>query len=65
MDEMEKMERDGRVVVGEIAGELVKLGTAWLRYGLSVGESSLEASARTLQGTARVLGRIAARIRND
>lgn len=66
MDSIEtNNQKAAMTAVAELATEVVKVGAAWLRYGLSVGESSLEASARSLESTARVLGRVAARIRND
>jgi len=41
---------------------LLSVGGAWARYGLSVGRSALETSARTLETTAAALGDMAERI---
>jgi len=41
---------------------LLSVGGAWARYGLSVGRSALETSARTLETTAAALGEMAERI---
>jgi len=43
--------------------DLGKLGASWVRYGLTVGESSMQASARTLDEAARSLRKVAERIR--
>jgi hypothetical protein len=45
-----------------IVAELIAVGDQWIRYGLTVGEQSLRATARTLEGTARLLGEIAGRL---
>jgi hypothetical protein len=49
----------------QLAASLVALGTAWLRYGLAVGESSLKTSAHTLESTARLFAEVADRLRAD
>lgn len=38
---------------------LVGVGAAWARHGLSIGRTSLEASAKTLETTAELLGKLA------
>ncbi len=40
--------------------ELARIGAAWARYGLTIGETALKTSADTLAGTARVLHELAA-----
>ena len=44
--------------------DIGKLGASWVRYGLTVGESSMQASARTLDEAARAIRKVADRIRN-
>ena len=39
---------------------LVDLGRLWARHGLGVGRASLETSAKSLQATATLLGRLSA-----
>jgi hypothetical protein len=43
----------------EIVGALYSVGSAWARYGLTVGRAALETSARSLEVTASALGQIA------
>lgn len=43
----------------ELTKNLLDLGTIWARYGLGVGKSALETSARSLQATAKILGGLA------
>ena len=47
----------------ELARLLLGAGAAWARYGLSVARASLDASARTLEATAGVLGALSDHIR--
>jgi hypothetical protein len=47
-------------VAETLVSALVGTGAAWARYGLTIGRASLEASARTLEGTAALLGSLAA-----
>jgi hypothetical protein len=49
----------------ELVQDLGKLGATWVRYGLSVGESSMQTSARTLDDAARALSKVADRLRNN
>ena len=49
----------------ELAGDLGKLGKSWIRYGLTVGESSMQASAHTLDEAADALRKVAERLRTD
>ena len=49
----------------ELALELGTLGKSWIRYGLTVGESSLQASAHTLDEVAAALRKVAERVRTD
>jgi hypothetical protein len=49
----------------ELVRDLGKLGAGWVRYGLSVGESSMQTSAHTLDEAARALGKLADRLRNN
>ena len=47
----------------ELAVDLGKLGADWMRHGLEVGESSVHASARSLDEVAGALRRLADRMR--
>jgi hypothetical protein len=49
--------------VSDLAAGLIAVGTGWLRYGLSIGESSLKTSAHTLTSTAQLLAQVADRLR--
>ena len=49
----------------ELVSDLGKLGAGWVRYGLTVGESSMQASARTLDEAAQALRKVAERLRKD
>jgi hypothetical protein len=49
----------------ELAGDLGKLGKSWIRYGLAVGESSMQASAHTLDELAEALRKVGERLRAD
>jgi hypothetical protein len=42
-----------------LVSALTSLGSAWARYGLTVGRTALENSARSLQITATALGKLA------
>ena len=48
----------------ELVRDLGKLGKGWVRYGLTVGESSMQTTAHTLDEAAAALVKLAARIRN-
>ena len=48
----------------ELVTDLGKLGATWVRHGLSVGESSMQTGARSLDEAARALRKIADRLRN-
>jgi hypothetical protein len=48
----------------DLVRDLGKLGAGWVQYGLSVGESSMQTTARSLDEAARALGKIADRLRN-
>ena len=43
-------------------GELVNTGISWAQYGLTMGQQSLQATARTLENTSSMLGALATRI---
>jgi hypothetical protein len=43
----------------QLLGALAAVGGAWARYGLTVGRTALETSARTLEATATALGQLA------
>ncbi|HEX8952124.1 MAG TPA: hypothetical protein VF945_09790 [Polyangia bacterium] len=49
----------------ELAEDLGKLGKSWIRYGLTVSESSMQASAHTLDEAAEALRKVAERLRAD
>ncbi len=44
-----------------LVGDLFGIGRTWAAHGLTVGRSALEASARSLDVTARMLGDLARR----
>jgi hypothetical protein len=44
--------------VNEITDEIMELGAIWARYGLLVGRSAMDAYARTLATTGRLLGHV-------
>ena len=48
-----------------LAEDLGKLGRSWIRYGLTVGESSMQASAHTLDEVAEALRKVAEKLRTD
>jgi hypothetical protein len=48
----------------DLVRELGKLGAGWVRYGLTVGKSSMQTSARSLDEVARTLGKLAERLHN-
>jgi hypothetical protein len=39
-----------------IVENLVDIGATWARYGLNVGKTALETSAKTLNSSAEILG---------
>ena len=43
----------------EIVNAFLDVGSAWARYGLTVGRTALETSARSLTATASALGHLA------
>jgi hypothetical protein len=47
-----------------VAAAFRAVGSAWARYGLTVGRAALESSARSLQVTATALGQLAEAIDN-
>lgn len=42
--------------VESLVQNIVGIGAAWARYGLTVGKTALETSAKTLTTTAQILG---------
>jgi hypothetical protein len=42
-------------VAQEILTDLRRLGVAWIKYGVSVGEAALQTSARSLDDVAKAL----------
>jgi hypothetical protein len=67
MSHIDNLENDAKTTfeaARELVGDLGKLGVSWVKYGLSVGESSMQASARTLDEAARALRKVADRIKN-
>lgn len=47
----------------QLASDLGTLAANWIRYGVSIGENAMHESARTLDQTARALGKIADRLK--
>ena len=67
MSHIDNLEKDAKTTIEaarELVGDLGKLGASWVRYGLTVGESSMQASARSLDEAARALRKVADRIKN-
>ena len=63
MSDIETNAKSAYETAQELVGDLAKLGAAWVRYGRSVGESSMETSAKTLEETARNLRKVAEKLR--
>lgn len=55
----ENNEKSDRDLAGTLLEGLVGVGAAWARHGLSIGRTSLQASAKTLATTAELLGKLA------
>jgi len=67
MSHIDNLENDAKTAyetARELVEDLGKLGASWVRYGLTVGESSMQASARSLDEAARALRKVADRIKN-
>ena len=64
MSDIETNAKSAYETAQELVNDLAKLGAAWVRYGLSMGESSMETSARTLEETARNLRKVAEKLRS-
>jgi uncharacterized protein YbaP (TraB family) len=64
MSDLETNAQSAYAAAQELVADLGKLGATWVRYGLSVGESSMQTSARTLEETARSLRKVAERLRS-
>ena len=65
---MSNLEVNGKSVyetARELVDEIGKLGRSWIRYGLTVGESSMQASAHTLDEAAEALRKLAERLRAE
>ena len=45
-----------------LAADVLGVGRMWAAHGLSVGRSALEASAKTLEVSARLLGELGVRV---
>jgi hypothetical protein len=66
MSRFDHLENDAKTALEtarELAADLGKLGAGWIRYGITVGESSIQASARSLDEVARALRKVADRMR--
>jgi len=55
-DTTRKDDQDTRT--SDLLGALVGVGAAWARYGLAIGRASLSASAKSLEVTSELLGRL-------
>jgi hypothetical protein len=64
MSDIETNAQSAYETAQDLVTDLSKLGAAWVRYGLSVGESTMQTSARTLEETARSLRKVAERLRS-
>jgi hypothetical protein len=51
--------------VESIVHNIVGIGAAWARYGLTVGKTALETSAKTLTETARILGDVSKKFEHE
>ena len=63
MSDLESNAKSAYETAQALVDDLTKLGAAWVRYGLSLGESSMQTSARTLEETARNLRKVAEKLR--
>jgi len=64
MDNLENEAKTTYETARELVDDLARLGKSWLKYGLAVGESSIQTSAHTLEEAAKALRKIAGRIGN-
>ena len=62
MDNLETEAKTTYEAARELVDDLARLGKSWLKYGLAVGESSIQTSARTLDDAAKALRKLADRI---
>ena len=65
MSELESNVKTIYETARELAGDLGKLGKSWIRYGLTVGESGMQASAHTLDEVAEALRKVAEKLRTE
>lgn len=65
MSNLEANTRSVYETARELVDDLGKLGKSWIRYGLTVGESSMQASAHTLDEAAEALRKLAERLRAE
>ncbi len=63
MSQLESNVKSTYEAASEIVNDLAKLGATWVRYGLAVGESSLQTSAQTLEEAARTVRRFADKLK--
>jgi hypothetical protein len=64
MSELESNVKSAVDAASEVVADAAKLGAAWVRYGLAVGESSLHTSARSLEDAASIMRKLADRLPN-
>ncbi len=62
MSQLESNVKSTYEAASEIVNDLAKLGATWVRYGLTLGESSLQTSARSLEDAARAVHKLATKL---
>ncbi len=62
MSQLESNTRSAYDTAAELVGDLAKLGAAWLHYGLTLGQTSLVTSARSLEDAARSLQKLSQKL---
>jgi len=51
--------------LGTLVHDIVGIGTSWARFGLTVGKTALETSAKTLTTTAQVLADVSKKLEDE
>ncbi|MDB4971294.1 MAG: hypothetical protein JWN44_6983 [Myxococcales bacterium] len=62
MNDIESNAKSAYEAAQELVAGLGKLGATWVRYGVSVAESTIQTSALTLEEAARNLRKVAERL---
>jgi hypothetical protein len=64
MSNLENDAKSAYETAQQLLADLGKLGATWVRYGLSVGESTMQTSAQSLEHAARSLRSAAERLKS-